>query len=94
MEVTMFEIDPVKYGVLWQKVESYESKFDDMSKKMDKMLTLKKIVVFMINKIKVILTRNFSEEKKESTQEQNNWWANATEIFQTYKSFYLHIYSL
>ena len=32
-----FEIDPVKYGVLWQKVESYETKFDDMSKKMDKM---------------------------------------------------------
>ena len=63
------------------------------SKKMDKMLTLKKIVVFMINKIKVILTRNFSE-KKESTQEQNKWWANAIEIFQTYKSFFLHIYSL
>lgn len=33
----MFEIDPVKYGVLWQKVESYEEKFDVMSKKMDKM---------------------------------------------------------
>jgi hypothetical protein len=32
-----FEIDPVKYGVLWNKVESYESKFDDMSKKIDKM---------------------------------------------------------
>ena len=32
-----FEIDPVKYGVLWHKVESYEAKFDDMSKKMDKM---------------------------------------------------------
>ena len=30
-------IDLVKYGVLWQKVESYESKFDDMAKKMDKM---------------------------------------------------------
>jgi len=37
MEHTMFEIDPVKYGVLWQKVESYEEKFDMMSKKMDKM---------------------------------------------------------
>ena len=33
----MSEIDLVKYGVLWQKVESYEAKFDDMSKKMDKM---------------------------------------------------------
>ena len=32
-----FEIDPVKYGVLWNKVESYEAKFDDMSKKIDKM---------------------------------------------------------
>ena len=32
-----FEIDPVKYGVLWNKVESYENKFDDMSKKIDKM---------------------------------------------------------
>jgi hypothetical protein len=31
------EIDPVKYGVLWQKVEDYERRFDDMSKKMDKM---------------------------------------------------------
>jgi predicted HTH transcriptional regulator len=37
MEMTMFEIDPVKYGVLWQKVESYEEKFDEMSKKIDKM---------------------------------------------------------
>ena len=32
-----FEIDPVKYGVLWQKVENYEAKFDEMSKKIDKM---------------------------------------------------------
>ena len=37
MENNMFEIDPVKYGVLWQKVESYEEKFDVMSKKIDKM---------------------------------------------------------
>ena len=29
MEAFMaFEIDPVKYGVLWQKVEDYEKKFD------------------------------------------------------------------
>ena len=32
-----FEIDPVKYGVLWQKVEDYERKFESMEKKMDKM---------------------------------------------------------
>lgn len=33
----MSEIDPVRYGVLWQKVEDYERRFDAMSKKMDKM---------------------------------------------------------
>ena len=32
-----FEIDPVKYGVLWQKVEDYERKFDSMEKKIDDM---------------------------------------------------------
>jgi len=37
MEITMFEIDPVKYGVLWQKVENYEEKFDALEKKIDKM---------------------------------------------------------
>ena len=31
------EIDPVRDGVLWQKVEDYERRFEDMSKKMDKM---------------------------------------------------------
>ena len=35
--IMSFELDPVKYGVLWQKVEGYEDKFNDMSKKMDKM---------------------------------------------------------
>ncbi len=33
----MAEIDPVKYGVLWQKVEEYERRFDQMEAKMDKM---------------------------------------------------------
>jgi hypothetical protein len=38
MELTMsFEIDPVKYGVLWQKVEDYERKFESMEKKIDGM---------------------------------------------------------
>ena len=38
MEAFMsFEIDPVKYGVLWQKVEDYEKKFDELSRKQDKM---------------------------------------------------------
>jgi phage-related minor tail protein len=31
------QIDLVRYGVLWQKVEGYEKQFDEMSKKMDKM---------------------------------------------------------
>ena len=30
-------IDLVRYGVLCQKVENYEEKFDSMQKKMDKM---------------------------------------------------------
>lgn len=33
----MSEIDPVKYGVLWQKVQDYERRFDQMEAKMDKM---------------------------------------------------------
>ena len=32
-----FDIDPVKYGVLWQKVEDYERRFDTMDKRMEKM---------------------------------------------------------
>lgn len=31
------KIDPVRYGVLWQKVQDYERRFDQMEKKMDKM---------------------------------------------------------
>ncbi len=31
------DIDPVKYGVLWQKVQDYERRFDQVDKKMDKM---------------------------------------------------------
>jgi hypothetical protein len=31
------EIDPIKYGALWQKVEDYDRRFDDMSTKIDKM---------------------------------------------------------
>jgi hypothetical protein len=36
-DMAQAEIDPVKYGVLWQKVQDYERRFDDMDKKMDKM---------------------------------------------------------
>ena len=44
------EIDPVKYGVLWQKVEDYERRFDDMSKKMDKMESQLEKLVELANK--------------------------------------------
>ena len=33
----MSEIDLVRYGALYQKVENYEAKFDDMQKKIEKM---------------------------------------------------------
>jgi hypothetical protein len=39
-------IDPIRYGVLWQKVENYEDKFDAMEKKIDAMeVDLKKLVL-------------------------------------------------
>jgi hypothetical protein len=31
------EIDPMKYGVLWERVQNYERRFDEMSNKMDKL---------------------------------------------------------
>jgi len=38
-------IDLVKYGQLWEKVQNYERRFDDMEKKIDKMETnLEKLV--------------------------------------------------
>jgi hypothetical protein len=38
MEANMsFELDPVKYGVLWNTVENNEKKLEEMNKKMDKM---------------------------------------------------------
>ena len=43
------EIDPVKYGVLWQKVQDYERRFDDMSAKIDKMETSIETLVAMAN---------------------------------------------
>ena len=32
-----FELDPLKYGVLWNTVENNEKKLEEMNKKMDKM---------------------------------------------------------
>lgn len=47
-----FEIDPVKYGVLWQKVEDYERKFDSMEKKIDTMETDVKKLLSMAERSK------------------------------------------
>jgi hypothetical protein len=33
-------IDPIRYGVLWQKVQDYERRFDEMSAKIDKLVEL------------------------------------------------------
>ncbi len=33
------KFDLVKYGVLWERVEGYEKKFDSMEKKIDKLET-------------------------------------------------------
>ncbi len=43
------EIDLVKYGVLWQKVQDYERRFDDMDKKMDKMETQLEHLIALAN---------------------------------------------
>jgi hypothetical protein len=31
------EIDPIKYGAMWQRVQDYERRFEDMDKKLDRM---------------------------------------------------------
>lgn len=33
----MTEIDPVKYGVLWERVQSYERRLDELRDKIDKL---------------------------------------------------------
>jgi hypothetical protein len=43
------EIDPVKYGVLWERVQNYERRFDEMSAKMDKMETNVEKLVALAN---------------------------------------------
>jgi hypothetical protein len=42
-------IDPIRYGVLWQKVQDYERRFDEMSAKIDKMETSIDRLVEMAN---------------------------------------------
>jgi predicted HTH transcriptional regulator len=45
-----FEFDPVKYGVLWQKVESYEKEFKEIAKKQDKMEEQLEELIALANK--------------------------------------------
>ena len=45
-----FDFDPVKYGVLWQKVEGYEDKFNEISKKQDKLEAQLEELVALANK--------------------------------------------
>jgi hypothetical protein len=47
--VNMIELDPVKYGALYQKVQDYERRFDEMSAKIDKMETSIEKLVAMAN---------------------------------------------
>lgn len=42
-------IDLIRYGALYQKVESYEQKFQEMSNKIDKMETAIESLVAMAN---------------------------------------------
>lgn len=46
------EIDPVRYGVLWQKVQDYERRFDQMDKKMDRMESQMEQLLDMANRSK------------------------------------------
>ena len=43
------EIDPVRYGAMYQKVQDYERRFDEMSAKIDKMETSIEKLIAMAN---------------------------------------------
>ena len=43
-------IDLIRYGALWQKVENYEQKFQEMSNKIDKMEASIEELVAMANR--------------------------------------------
>jgi hypothetical protein len=47
--IVMAEIDPVKYGVLWERVQNYERRFDEMSAKINKMETNVEKLVALAN---------------------------------------------
>ena len=45
----MAEIDLVKYGALWERVQNYERRFDEMSVKIDKLEVSVEKLVAMAN---------------------------------------------
>ena len=45
-----FELDPVKYGVLWNTTENNEKKLEELNKKMDKMESKLEELVALANK--------------------------------------------
>lgn len=44
-----FELDPVRYGVLWNTVENNEKKLEEMSKKIDKLENSIEELVRLVN---------------------------------------------
>jgi hypothetical protein len=46
------EIDPIKYGAMWQRVRDYERRFEDMDKKLDKLSGDIEALMAMANKSK------------------------------------------
>jgi hypothetical protein len=50
--MTPDSFDPIKYGVLWERVQSYERRFDEMSNKIDKLENSIEKLVEMANQSK------------------------------------------
>lgn len=46
------EIDPIKYGAMWQRVQDYERRFEVIDKKLDKMERQMDELVALANKSK------------------------------------------
>lgn len=46
------EIDPVKYGAMWQRVNDYERRFEVIDKKLDKMESQIEELLALANKSK------------------------------------------
>ena len=46
------EIDPIKYGAMWQRVRDYERRFEEMDKKLDKLSGDIEALTAMANKSK------------------------------------------